>query len=69
MHEKGKECCVYVQTVFNRNEEESLEAPDEYEELWRAFCSCITIKERTDLKLQKQFVPLKFRSNMLEFYE
>ena len=69
VHEKGKECCVYVQTVFNRNEEESLEAPDEYEELWRAFCSCITIKERTDLKLQKQFVSLKFRSNMLEFYE
>lgn len=67
VHERGKECCVYVQTAFNKEDGKFLEDYDEYEDLWRTFCSCIAIKERTDRKLQKQFVPLKFRSNMLEF--
>lgn len=69
VHEKGKECSVYVQVTLNKMSGEFPGDYDEYEALWKSFCTHITIKERTDLDLQKQFVPLKFRSNMLEFYQ
>ncbi len=35
--------------------------------LWKGFLKDITIKERVNLKLQKNFVPLKYRRNMIEF--
>lgn len=66
-HEKGRECAVYIQAALNRELQEIPAETDEYEALWKAFCTCITIPERKNEKLQKQFVPLKFRSNMVEF--
>lgn len=36
-------------------------------ELFRCFCHSLGIKERTNLKLQQQFLPLKYRSFMTEF--
>lgn len=67
VHERGKESAVYVQTVLSREQREAIAEEDKYENLWRAFCTHITIQERSSLDLQKQFVPLKFRSNMVEF--
>ncbi|MCL2456565.1 MAG: TIGR03915 family putative DNA repair protein [Defluviitaleaceae bacterium] len=44
-------------------------APDEPEtqELWRSFVDALSIKERTNPKLQRQLLPLYFRKNMTEF--
>ena len=65
-HEQGGECTVYIQAVLNTLETDPVQS-DEYENLWKAFCSHITIPERKNPGLQRQFVPLKFRSNMPEF--
>lgn len=65
-HEQGGECTVYIQAVLNTQETDPVQS-DEYENLWKAFCSHITIPERKNSGLQRQFVPLKFRSNMPEF--
>ena len=65
-HEQGGECTVYIQAVLNTQEMDPVQS-DEYENLWKAFCSHITIPERKNPGLQRQFVPLKFRSNMPEF--
>lgn len=65
-HEQGGECTVYIQAVLNTQETDPMQS-DEYENLWKAFCSHITIPERKNPGLQRQFVPLKFRSNMPEF--
>lgn len=39
----------------------------EYEELFTHFCHTITIKERINLNLQRQMLPLRFRDYMAEF--
>lgn len=65
-HEQGGECTVYIQAVLNTQETDPVQS-DEYENLWKAFCSHITIPERKNPGVQRQFVPLKFRSNMPEF--
>lgn len=38
-----------------------------YQELFTYFCHKIAIKERENLHLQRQMLPLRFRENMLEF--
>lgn len=40
---------------------------DGYQDLWRSFIEHISIKERTNLKLQGNNLPLRFRSDMTEF--
>lgn len=42
---------------------------EDYQEMWRAFTQSVSIKERTNEKLQKQLLPLKFRDKMTEFKE
>lgn len=39
----------------------------EYQELFRHFCSTIAIKERKNLKLQQNLLPLRFREYMIEY--
>ena len=41
-HEQGGECTVYIQAVLNTQETDPVQS-DEYENLWKAFCSHITI--------------------------
>ena len=36
------------------------------QDLFRIFHATIAIKERTNLKLQRQLLPLRFRENMVE---
>ncbi len=66
-HPKGGECTVYREVRADQEEEKRIAGADEYENLWRAFCQSVAIPERENPELQKQFVPLKFRSNMTEF--
>ena len=40
-----------------------------YEDLWWNFCHSIAIESRNNPKLQRQFAPIKFRKNMVEFSE
>ena len=40
-----------------------------YQELFRQFCHTISIKDRENLKLQQNLLPLRFRSFMMEFTE
>lgn len=42
-------------------------AEKNYQELFRLFVDTIAIKERTNLQLQRQMLPLRFRGNMTEF--
>lgn len=39
----------------------------EYQELFQYFCHKIAIKERKNIKLQQQFLPLRFQKYMVEF--
>lgn len=39
----------------------------EFEQLWKGFCKSISIKERENLKLQRQNLPLRFQKDMVEF--
>lgn len=48
---------------------EGLTEAGQYESLWKAFCTSISIEERRNHHLQQQFVPLKFRPNMTEFQD
>lgn len=67
LHRKGEECTLQSGVTLSQEYREDLTEKEEYEELWRAFCSSITVQERRNGKLQQQLVPLKFRDNMLEF--
>lgn len=57
----GEELAEGMQEVEETSEEEL------YAELFRHFCRHIAIKERTNLKLQRNMLPLYFREYMTEF--
>ena len=40
---------------------------EDYESLWKSFFHSISIKERENYKLQRNMLPLRYRSNMTEF--
>lgn len=51
-----------VSPVLHLSEEE-----ERYQELFRSFCRTIAIRERRNLKLQRNMLPLRFREYMIEF--
>lgn len=67
LHPKGERCTLRTDVELSQDYREELMNTEEYEDLWKVFCEGITVHERRNGKLQQQFVPLKFRSNMLEF--
>lgn len=69
VHPKGGTCSIHAEVILNEDQRKTLGRAEEYEQLWKAFCESVTIQERKNPRLQQQFLPLKFRSNMLEFYE
>ncbi len=60
---------IYVSgNDFNLDKFEELsEREEEFQLLWKTFFDSIAIEERKNDKLQKNNLPLRFRSNMLEF--
>ena len=42
-------------------------AEEQYQQLFRHFCSSIAIKDRKNLHLQRNLLPLRFRNDMVEF--
>ena len=67
LHPRGQNAYIQKDAVMNPNMKNGLEEKEEYEELWKRFCSSVTIQERKNPHLQQQFLPLKFRSKMTEF--
>lgn len=51
-------------SMLNDSDEEK-----KYRELFRFFCHKIAIKERKNLNLQRNMLPLRFREFMVEFGE
>lgn len=43
------------------------EEEEQYQELFRSFCRTIAIRERRNLSLQRNMLPLRFREYMMEF--
>ena len=39
---------------------------DEYEKMWKTFIKAVTIKERKNLRCQRNFMPKKYWKNLLE---
>lgn len=59
--------CTVIQNVHPKVTDQTPGNPEIYEDLWRVFCSAITIPERKNTALQQQLLPLKYRRNMVEF--
>lgn len=58
---QGEETAV---PVLRLSEEE-----EQYQELFRQFCRTIAIRERRNLNLQRNMLPLRFREYMMEFQD
>ncbi len=68
VHPAGKEW--YLVSGMERKADEELmmsEKEEQYQELFTMFCQTIAIKERKNLKLQQQMLPLRFQEYMVEF--
>jgi probable DNA metabolism protein len=52
---------------IDRLESRWSESEREYQELFRSFCHRIAIKERKNLKCQRNMLPLRFQEYMIEF--
>lgn len=50
----------YEQPIYSKNEEK-------FDKLWKSFFKAVSIKERENLKLQQNHVPLLYRNMMNEF--
>jgi probable DNA metabolism protein len=70
IHPKDKEC--YIQKLYP-DELEKLSATHDirspYKKLWKSFFDSISVKERENLKLQRQHCPIRKRKYMTEFTE
>lgn len=53
-----------IETMFEISDKE-----EQYQELFTMFCHTIAIKNRRNIGLQKQMLPLRFREYMVEFVE
>lgn len=67
VHEAYKSWALVTGEELNRDAVEKLsENEAQFAALWKGFCRSIAIMERKNLKLQQQFLPLKFRAFMTE---
>ena len=68
VHPAGEEW--YLVSGLEESVEDTLqmsEKEQQYQELFTMFCHTIAIKERRNLKLQQQMLPLRFQEYMVEF--
>ncbi|MGL5259502.1 MAG: TIGR03915 family putative DNA repair protein [Lachnospiraceae bacterium] len=68
VHEKGTQFFMVSGEIFEKDK--CLEFSKEELEiqiLFKEFCDKISIKERENLQLQRNLLPIRFRSNMVEF--
>ena len=65
LHPKGQEWFL-VSGEFENELDLSIDEK-KYQDLFRYFCDRIAIKERKNLELQRNLLPLRFREHMIEF--
>jgi probable DNA metabolism protein len=58
--------CLFREIISFEMPEDSKEEKD-YKAMWSKYFQAMGIKERKNLRLQRQFVPIKYRKNMIEF--
>ncbi|MBH1940118.1 TIGR03915 family putative DNA repair protein [Mobilitalea sibirica] len=68
VHIPGRPWFIVQISDYNVNLFEDISCEeDEYQDLWKTFFDSIAIKERTNPKLQRNNLPLRFRGDMTEF--
>lgn len=68
VHERGMGWGIVKSDKLNIEMLEKVsDEEEEFEMLWKGFCKSISIKERENIKLQKQNLPLRFQKDMVEF--
>lgn len=68
VHEKQKDCVLVLGNGTNPNESSMYSKDDEkYDELFKIFTKSIAIKERKNLALQQQLMPLRIQKYKIEF--
>ena len=68
VHEAGKNVVLHQEDMsIQITEEMYSDEEKQIQDLFRIFHNTIAIKERNNLKLQQQLLPLRFRANMVEF--
>ncbi|WP_170123007.1 TIGR03915 family putative DNA repair protein [Lachnotalea glycerini] len=69
IHEKGEQWGVIKSEKLNFEMLKQMSDSEKlFEAWWKGFCESISIKERKNIKLQKQNLPLRFQENMVEFH-
>lgn len=71
IHPAGKQWYLMQDSNYYQKEETLRMSKGElaYQELFRYFCHKIAIKERKNLELQRNMLPLRFQEYMIEFIE
>lgn len=70
VHEAGHQWVLVLDDVTDTAKLNRVsEAQREYERLWKGFCKSISIKERENLILQRQNLPLRYRQDVVEFQQ
>ncbi|MDO4187375.1 MAG: TIGR03915 family putative DNA repair protein [Lachnospiraceae bacterium] len=68
VHEKGKKCVIVIGNGIDPAEETAYSKNDSfYDELFNVFTHTIAIKERKNLKLQQNLMPLRIQKYKIEF--
>lgn len=67
-HIRGRRECIIRSRIKLKLEGYALDGSEQYENLWKTFCTSISIEARANENLQRQMMPLKFRQNMTEFF-
>lgn len=67
LHVPGKPWVIADIPEDDKGAVNQLENDDRYRDLWKVFFENIAIKERMNLKLQRNKVPLRYRTDMTEF--
>lgn len=71
--EKRNKACVYRDNYWELRENVNFDNPEFSQDekrvqgLWKQYFNDLAIKERTNINLQFQFVPARYRKNMAEF--
>ena len=69
VHERGREYYLFREQKPQKHPLPYSHKEEQIQELFRRFVHTVSIKERENLKLQQQLLPLRFRSDMIEFME
>lgn len=67
IHPKGGGWFVTAAADISLDDVNYAEDEEEYQKLWKTFFNTVAIKERTNYKLQRQVMPLRYRGNVVEF--